>query len=271
MDDSRKKGDRSGRSGPDESWVERLRGKKGEAPAGVTVYLGLLRQKPNDDKVYELYLGLDMRACLQIQKEDVVHWEDLPADKSPFGSLGGSRVFVRDGATIKSIRTATSTFESGAGDEFDLDVRLGRSAFAGTGGGNATIPETGCGAACETIPPFTQAGCQQQTAFQTFCGNCTIDTCPCPPTQGGKTCGVNCQITRAFTCISNCPSNCQTCATCPTACATQCGTCATNCGTCNTQCGTCRVNTCNTKCGQETCGACTHVFTQCNQHGCSPL
>ncbi len=259
MPDNRKKGDSGGKS-PDESWVDRLAGRGSAAPAGVTPYIGLLRQSPDDESVYQLYLGLDMRSCLYIQKADVVHWEDLPKESSPFGSLGGSRVYVRNGARIKSVRTTATMFESGATDEFDLDIRLGSRAAA-TGGGQLTIPDTGCGQQCETIPPFTDpAACQQLTAQNTC--NCTLnDTCICPPTQGGKTCGVNCQVTRAFTCT------CQTCATCNT----NCGTCQTQCGTCNTQCGTCRVNTCATKCGQETCGPCTHIFTQCNQHGCGPL
>ncbi|MEP6600706.1 MAG: hypothetical protein ABJB49_02715 [Nitrospirota bacterium] len=262
MDEGKKKGNRAGKPAPNQTWVERLGVQGAETPTGVTSYVGLLRKSPNDESVYELYLGLDMGSCLHIQKADVVHWEDLPQDRSPFGSLGGCRVYVRDGAKVKSVRTATTTFESrpSPADEFDLDVRLGsRAAFASTGG-NQTIPDTGCGNACATLPPFTE-GCL--TNPPNFCGGnltlqCTIDLCF--PTAGGKTCGVNCQITRAFTC-NTCPTNCGTCAT-------NCGTCATNCGTCATHCGTCRVNTCNTKCGQETCIACTHIFTQCNQHGC---
>ena len=142
------------------------------SPQGVTSYVGLLRQSPNDDDAYELYLGLDMRSHLRIQKADVVHWENLSPEKSPFGSLGGCRVLVRKGARITSVRTATSTFESGASDDFDLDIRLGARASAGTGGGNQTIPETGCGTDCDTIPPFSDpdAGCK--TVPATFCG-CT--------------------------------------------------------------------------------------------------
>jgi len=269
MDDSKKKG--AGKSSPDESWVDKLDA-RGASPQGVTSYVGLLRQSPSDDDTYELYLGLDMRSHLRIQKADVVHWENLSPEKSPFGSLGGCRVLVRKGARITSVRTATSTFESGAADDFDLDIRLGARASVGTGGGNQTIPDTGCGAECETIPPFSDpdAGCN--TVPATFCGctgQCTIDTCPCIPTQAGKTCGANCQFTKSFTCtcptqfFGTCQTNCGTCNT-------NCGTCATQCGTCATHCGTCRVNTCNTKCGQETCVACTHIFTQCNQHGCGP-
>ena len=78
MDDSRKKGGRAAKGAPDEAWVERLGGSKTEAPAGVTVYVGLLRKKPDDDNVYQLYRSLDMRAHLEIQAADVVHWEDLP-------------------------------------------------------------------------------------------------------------------------------------------------------------------------------------------------
>jgi hypothetical protein len=259
--------DEDEKAAPDQAWVARLGAQGARTPPGVVTYVGLLRESPNDESTYELYLGLDMRSCLQIQKTDVAHWEDLPQDKSPFGSLGGCRLYVRDGAKIKSVRTSTTTFQSGASsaDEFDLDVRLGSKAVFASRGGNQTIPDTGCGQACENIPPFSDPDVGPcQTTPATFCGctnQCTIVTCPCVPTGAGKgTCGVNCQITRAFTC-NTCQTNCGTCAT-------NCGTCATNCGTCNTNCGTCHVNTCATKCGQETCVACTHVFTQCNQHGC---
>jgi hypothetical protein len=270
MDDAKKKADPSNPAGPDEKWAELLGGK--EALTGVTPYTGLMRRSPSDEAVYELYLSLDMSTCLHVQKEDVLHWEDLPADKSPFGSLGGCRVYVRKGATIRSVRTVTQTFQAAAGgeDDFDLDIRLGSRSFGpGGGGGGQTIPDTGCGAACETIPPFTAAGCSGANTFCNCTLECTLASCPCVPTQGGKTCGANCLITNALTCVTNCG----TCATCQTncgTCATNCGTCATNCGTCNTHCGTCRVNTCNTKCGQETCAACTHIFTQCNQNQCNP-
>lgn len=249
--------------GPNENWVKHLSG-KGEAPEGVKTYVGLLRQSPSDPDVYEVYLGLDMRSCLHVQKKDVVHWEDLPADKSPFGTLGGSRIYVRLGANIKSVTTSTSTFEAGAEDEFDLDIRLGGRQAIAAAGDNQTIPNTGCGAACETISPFTfGANCGfLETAFpcvatEGLCG-VTQATCVCPPTQGGKTCGANCLITRALTCVTRC-GTCQTCQT-------QCGTCNT-CATCRTNCGTC--NTCNTRCGQETCGPCnTHIFTACNHNTC---
>jgi hypothetical protein len=253
---------RGNAGGPDESWVKRLTSGSGDTPEGVTTYVGLLRESPSDESVYLVYLSLDMRSCLHVQKSDVLHWEDLPPDKSPFGSLGGSRIYVRLGARIKAVTTASSELEAGAVDEFDLDVRLGtRAGGFAAAAENQTIPDTGCGPACATISPFTfGANCGfLETAFpcvatQGLCG-ATLATCVCPPTQGGKTCGVNCQITRALTCVTRC-GTCQTCQT-------QCGTCQT----CRTNCGTC--NTCNTRCGQETCGPCnTHIFTACNHNTC---
>jgi hypothetical protein len=258
VDDKKK-----GKLTPDESWVKRLLG-DGDAPSGVITYVGLVRETPGNDRQIDIYLTLDMRSCIQVQRADVVFLENLTPEQSPFGSLGGSRVYVKLGAQIKSVRTVTKSVEAGAADEFDLDIRLGARASVTGIGGNQTIPNTGCGADCETIPPFSDpdvGGCV--SVPQTICNcslQCTIDTCVCVPTRSGKTCGANCQITRALTC-NTCETNCGTCAT-------NCGTCATNCGTCATHCGTCRVNTCNTKCGQETCVACTHIFTQCNQHGC---
>ncbi|MDQ3698225.1 MAG: hypothetical protein M3373_09395 [Gemmatimonadota bacterium] len=268
MADNKVKGGRGNPSGPDESWVKQLTSGTGEAPEGVTTYVGLLRQSPSDENIYWVYLSLDMRSCLHVQKADVLHWEDLPPDKSPFGSLGGCRIYVRLGAKVKAVTTSTNTLEAGAEDEFDLDVRLGarRGALAAAAE-QQTIPDTGCGPACEAIPPFTFGpNCGfLETAFPCvatvgLCG-VTINTCVCPPTQGGKTCGVNCQITRALTCVTRC-GTCQTCQT-------QCGTCVT-CGTCRTQCGQNTCNTCNTRCGQETCGPCnTHIFTACNHNTCN--
>jgi hypothetical protein len=273
MADGKQKGAGRNSSGPDESWVKRLTAGTGDVPEGVTTYVGLLRRSPADANVYEVYLTLDMRSCLRVQSADVLHWEDLPADKSPFGGLGGSRIYVRRGATIQSVSTASSTFEAGAQDEFDLDVRLGaRQATRLAAAEDQTIPDTGCGAACEGLPTFTfGADCGfLETAFpcvatEGLCG-ATLNTCVCPPTQGGKTCGVNCQITRALTCATRC-GTCRTCQTQCGTCQTQCGTCVT-CRTCRTNCGTCV--TCNTRCGQETCGPCnTHIFTACNHNTCN--
>jgi hypothetical protein len=279
MEDPKKKTPPASKSAPNEKWLERLGVSSGEAPGGIAVYVGLLRQNPADDSQYQLYQTLDMRSCLHIGKADVVHIEELAADKSPFGSLGGARVFVRAGSKIQSVRTSTNTFEAGA-DDFDLDIRLGplspRATSSTAACGNPSVPETQCGDACNTLPPFSDPDVGPcHTVPQTICGctaKCTIDTCGCPPT-GQPTCQCNPPTARtncAQTCIlTNC-GTCQTCNTCATNCGTcqTCHTCATNCGTCNTHCGTCAANTCATKCGQPTCIACTHVHTRCPGQTC---
>jgi hypothetical protein len=276
MDDPKKKPAPGSKPVPDEKWLERLGSPGSETPAGVTTYVGLLRQSTRNESEYQLYQTLDMGSCLHIQKSDVLHIEELPADKSPFGSLGGARVFVRLGAKIKSVKTSTSTFEAGA-DDFDLDIRVGAKAAAtGGGGGDLTIPDTGCGDACNNLPPFSDPDVGPcKSVPQTFCGctgKCTLNTCGCPPT-GQPTCKCN-PVTVPTNCVHTCViTNCGTCATCATNCGT-CQTCNTNCGTCQTchtcatNCGTCRVNTCATKCGQETCIACTHINTRCPGQHC---
>ena len=190
MDESKKKTPPT--NAPDEAWVERLGAKTSKTPPGVISYVGLLRQSPDDPTSYELYRTLDMASCLHIPKADVLHIEELTADKSPFGSLGGARVFVRRGAKIVSVRTAKKTFEAGT-DDFDLDVRLGRKgrfATSGTLECTPTIPDTGCGDACENQPPFSDPDVGPCHTLQTACGctaQCTIETCGCPPT-GQPTC-----------------------------------------------------------------------------------
>jgi hypothetical protein len=274
MDESEKKPPASAKPVPNEDWLERLGHRSGETPAGVTTYVGLLRQSPEDQNVYQLYQTLDMASSLQIQKADVAHMEELPAGQSPFGSLGGTRVFVRHGAKIKSVKTATSTFEAGATDEFDLDVKLGARSPASNEGSlvcTPTIPETGCGAECDKTAPFTDPDVGCKTTPQTFCGctaNCTAVTAcaACPPTgQPTCQCSAAACVTRtncAQTCVLTRCATCNSCQTCNTNCGTcvTCQTCATNCGTCNTQCGTCK--TCGGQGCLQTVG-CTHVATRC--------
>lgn len=277
MDETKKKPQATKQPVPDEKWVELLGTAPGSTPTGVTTYVGLLRQNPEDPNSYQLYQTLDMGACLHIQKDDVVHIEELPPDRSPFGSLGGARIFVRKGGKIKSVRTFTGTFEAGA-DDFDLDIRLGARkplASSGTLECAPTIPETGCGDACDNLPPFSDPDVGPcHTVPKLVCGatagaNCTIQTCAgCPPT-GQATC--QCTPPTHTNCNNTCIiTNCGTCETCATNCGT-CQTCATNCGTCqtcHTNCGTCQAHTCATRCGQPTCVACTHVVTRCPGQNC---
>jgi hypothetical protein len=250
MADINKKGDSSKKPAPYEKWLEKLAPQPGQAPTGVTTYIGLLRESPSDADAYQLYQTLDMASSLHIRKEDVLHLEDLPADKSPFGTLGGSKVFVRRGARITSVRTASNTFEAGSAvpDDFDLDIRLGaRRPVAATAN---SIPFTACGDECGKLPPFSDpdAGGCKVNPFTPQCTNLT----PCIPDNptGYSVCACGLPTVECVTVAQTCDTNC--------------GTCHTNCGTCQTQCGTC--NTCLTHC--QTCGPCTHQLTRCNQRNC---
>jgi hypothetical protein len=243
----------------EEPILARLGSGSAPAPTGLTSYVGILGRSPREG-YWLLYRTLDMSQCVEIREEDIVHSEVLSADKSPFGSLGGTRVYVKKGADVTTTRTVSRSHQ--AGDEFDLDVRLG------AGGGpvahaicDGTEDGTSCAAECG--PPGTDDTCVSCATCAGSCGP-TCDTChtfcgTCPGDTCVKTCNT-CQNT-CNTCNTNC-GTCQTCATCHTNCGT-CQTCHTNCGTCqtcHTNCGTCK--TCHTQCGTcpgDTCAACTHV------------
>lgn len=164
-----------------------------------------------------LYPTLDQRRIIDIAREDVVRTELLDAEESPFGALGGMRVFVRPGAQIMTRYVAAFAAE----DEFDLDIRLGMAGGAkehdiciGTADG------TTCAAECQD----DTAGCEDTDG----CGQtdvCNTVGCP-PPTRACRTeatCGAE------KTCEKTCNQN--TCQTCQTHCGT-CETCRTHCGVC---------------------------------------
>jgi hypothetical protein len=222
-----KKGSASG--GPQEDAIlARLKG-SGQTPSGITSFVGLLGRSSKPG-YWLLYPSLDMSRSVEIKEEDIVHSEQLPPDQSPFGSLGGTRVFVKHDAEVTRTQTSSETKDASqaAADEFDLDIRLaGGRAAAGPqilsiADGCRTEDNT-CGVTCKTC----NTRCEQHT-----CANTCANTCPfsCANTQ------CRC-VQSAGTCINTCQ------------------TCNTQCGTCNTQCGTC-----NTQCGQHTC-----VVTQCVQ------
>ena len=205
--------------------LAKLRGSAGEAPVGVTSYVGLLGRSPKDG-YWLLYLSLDMTQWVEISEADIVYSEQLTADRSPFGGLGGTQVFVKANASLVTSKTISLVHPANEPpDEFDLDVELGA-------------------AATPSVNPNTKVG---------TCQTCKTN---CSPTCPVKTC-----ITCA-TCQTHCGTCVQTCGavgTCRT-CQTNCDTCATNCGTCNTCAGTC-ANTCVGTCGcpphtqQDTCPA----------------
>src|SRR5215469_9292404 len=104
--------------------LSRLKG-EGQTPTGVTSFTGLLGKSPRAG-YWLLYLSLDMNRAVEIREEDIIHSEQLAPDKSPFGSLGGTQVFVKQDAQVTATTTSSQTKDaSQAADEFDLDIRLG--------------------------------------------------------------------------------------------------------------------------------------------------
>src|SRR5215213_8533909 len=79
--------------------LARLVGGAPPGSAGLTTFVGLLGRSPKAGR-WLLYLGLDMTVYVEIKEEDIVHSEQLPPDKSPFGSLGGTRVYVKKDAEV---------------------------------------------------------------------------------------------------------------------------------------------------------------------------
>jgi len=235
--------------------LARLVGGSTSGSTGITTFVGLLGRSPKEG-YWLLYLGLDMSVYVEIREDDIIHSEQLPPDKSPFGSLGGTRIYVKKDAEVITTRTVSRTHKAGAAeDEFDLDIRLGGSAgpvlqapcrgteFGTTCGADCPGP-TGDGQTC-----LTCRSCGD-TCFRTCADTCRTqcDTCP------GDTCARTCDTCRR----TQCGQTCQTCQTCQT----QCGTCQT-CQTCQTQCGTCQ--TCRTQCGTcQTCQTCQTCRTQCD-------
>jgi hypothetical protein len=201
----------------EEPILARLKRGSSQTPTGVTSFVGLLGRSPKPG-YWLLYTGLDMSRSVEIQEADIVHSEQLASDQSPFGSLGGTRVFVKQDAQVTTTRTAWQTQDASeaAGDEFDLDIRLGSA-------GPASPREM-----------FTRATCPGKTC-KTECDQGTCVTC--------NTCNTQCLQPTCV--ITQCDQG--TCVTCHT-CNTKCGqhTCAchvtvlTFCGECGAQTG----NTC---------------------------
>jgi len=221
---------KEGGSPQEEAIMSRLKQAPGHAPVGVTTYIGLLGRSQKEG-YWLLYLTLDMSQWVEINEADIVHSEQLPPERSPFGSLGGTQVFVKQNASLITSKTVSKTHAANEPpDDFDLDVQLG---------GGVSAPAISLGTTIGNIPRGTCDTCRTQ-----------CDTCP------GDTC---------ITCGGTCHTACGTCVTCAT-CQTHCNqaTCAATCQTCQTQ---CNQNTCvQTQCNQNTCHTCQ---TQCNQNTCA--
>lgn len=187
-----------------------------QSGAGVRTLVGLEGDSKRATHLL-LYPTLDQRRVIEVALEDVLRTESLNEEDSPFGALGGIRVFVRRGAHITSSNAAPLAFQ----DEFDLDIRLGMAGGAkehdiciGTADG------TTCAAECQddTAGCEDTDGCAQTEVCQTV-------GCP-PQTRVCKT-EVTCGAEK--TCEKTCNQN--TCQTCETHCGT-CETCRTHCGVC---------------------------------------
>lgn len=229
-----------------------------EPPQPMTCLVGILGKSARAG-YWTLYLGLDMTRRAEIREEDILFSEPLAADQSPFGSMGGTRVCVKRGATVDYARTLSQQMpaEAVGGGEFDLDVRLGA---AGRGRINMAAPQ---------IPATQDTQCCFPDTFGTECGG---------GTGAGNTCltCVSCGDTCFRTCRDTCRTQCDTCPgdtclrTCADTCHTQCATCAPGtCQTCQTHCGTCQTcvtcqtcQTCQTQCATQ-CGTCHTCQTQC--------
>jgi hypothetical protein len=252
-----KKGGGSEKPPQEDRILARLVNDSTQVTTGLTSYIGLLGRSPKAG-YWLLYLTLDMSTSVEIREEDIVHSEQLPPDKSPFGSLGGTQVFVKRDARVTTTKTISRTHSAGAGeDEFDLDIRLGggeafRARPEGTGGGT-------CAAEC----PGGGTGDAQTCLTCASCGDTCFRTCR-------DTCRTQCDTCPGGTCFRTCGGTCRT--ECDT-CRTQCETCDT-CQTCQTGCGQATCNTCRTNCGQITCpisqcdAACVATQGACTQVGC---
>ena len=220
----------------EEPILARLQSSPGQTPTGITSFVGLLGRSPKQG-FWLLYLTLDMTKSVEIQETDIIHSEQLPADQSPFGSLGGTRVFVKQDASVTTTQSVSRKHDaSAAADEFDLDIQLGAAPQP-----PIPITRTDVGFTCDDTCPRTQC----DTCPITHCATCRTCNTRC----GQNTCAATCPNTCANTC-QTCNTNCGTCGpTCPNTCANTCQTCHTNCGTCPTN--TCA--TCFTRCQQNTC------------------
>jgi hypothetical protein len=186
----------------------RLVSSSAPAPAGLTSFTGLLARSAEPGR-WQIYPSLDMSRSVEIAEEDIVHTERLPAEKSPFGSLGGTRIFVKKGAEVATARTVTWTQPAGAaGDEFDLDIRLG---------GEESEPHKICPVTGQTDSTCLTCGtcatqCDQHTCLGTQCNQATCNTCATQCNQ--HTCQATCQTCATQCKQHTCQGTCDTCATC---------------------------------------------------------
>jgi len=153
---------------PPHPLVRRLKPDPSQPAERVTELIGLPgdSDRPGHQRLY-LTARLDYYAEFQVR--EILHSEAVAADQSPLSGLDATRVHLRRDATI----SYTWTRSPQPVDEFDLDVRLGRT--------SAADPRL------LTILPLCTAACF--TALGNLCEMSRIDTqchscvCRVPPVE----------------------------------------------------------------------------------------
>jgi hypothetical protein len=231
---------------PQHPLVDSLKPDPGQPTKPVTILTGLPGK--SDRAGYQrLYLTTKLDYYAEFLASDMVHWELVPADRSPFPGVEATRVSIVRDATIHYIWAKSPR----PVDEFDLDIRLG-------GPSAATAPAIGPHTLPDNTVCLTCAGTCDETCGRT-CETCAGEqTCrTCHTCAGQQTCQT-CQ-----TCAGQ--QTCQTCAgqnTCQTCVGQQtCQTCAGQ-NTCQTCVGQQTCQTCHTCAGQQTCQTC-HTCATC--------
>jgi|SRR5581483_2384237 len=147
----------------------------------------------------------DMGRYLEFAEADVIGFDQLVSETSPFGHLGGTRVFLKPDAEIQ-VHSSDSASE---GDEFDLDVRFADKLHFAPEDDIGTFGQPGCGPQ-QTGPNCTPACAGNKTDHGKTCDDaatCAVYTCHTCAGEG-QTCGPTCHQATCATCHT-----CQTCAT----------------------------------------------------------
>ena len=168
---------------PQDPLVKRLRPDPSQPPKRVRTLAGLLgdSDRPGHRR---LYFSADLSTYGEFRTEDVLSYDDIPIDKSPFVGEPATRVTLKREATVDLTRSRRAE----PIDEFDLDLRLG---------GLRPVPVRGLLQSIDLGPCIMGA-----TAGDVLCdsdggGHCDSVGCPnltdpgvpnCPPTGGQFSC-----------------------------------------------------------------------------------
>ena len=215
--------------------VERLRPDPSQPPQVALTFAGLLGDSDRPG-FRRLYFTRDLDYYAEFRTEDVLDAVSIPPEQSPFIGDEATRLTLKRDGTIEYTRVRLPR----PIDEFDLDVRLGRSwgrvapaeGDFTMGGPECEPPPTG---ECEP-PPATDFTCLRK---------CVPETSPTWCGRPGSTCLEVCDATPFF-CRTQNQATCRTCGQ------ATCRTCQGTCQTCQTCAGQATCRTCET-CGPQIC------------------